>query len=68
MTNTKGLSKDVVTKIFKERIGGYLGVSLDENNRIDSTRIWNNRSIFHLALGGSINDLCEAARFRPVPF
>lgn len=68
MRNTKGLSKDVVTKIFKERIGGYLGVSLDENNRIDSTRIWNNRSIFHLALGGSINDLCEAARFRPVPF
>jgi hypothetical protein len=52
-----------VVLLCKERIGSYLGVPSDEQELIDSSRIWSNRSIFYLAMGGNIEELCKASKF-----
>jgi hypothetical protein len=48
----------------KRLIGSYLGIVPDAGERRQLKAIWKDRSIFFLALGGSVSELCVINKFR----
>jgi hypothetical protein len=49
----------------KKLIGSYLGIVPVARKRRTLQAVWSQCSIFFLSLGGSVNELCTASKFRP---
>lgn len=60
LADNHGLSNVLCVAVLKERIGSYLSISGDFQESHDLRVVWNNRSIFYLALGGDIDYLCNS--------
>jgi hypothetical protein len=48
----------------KSLIGSYLGIVPEAGERCQLQVLWRHRSVFFLALGGNVNELCMAYTFR----